>query len=329
MASEPGPTGRPIGVPPEEGEPPGPVDIPWIDVHQHTQSLTWNDREKFDLSGAHAVVMIAAGYYWAPYRPVAPEDVRFLWDDALRRAAAFDHRHFYDQYVACGIHTWSRVEDPEELLAVLPEYCEHERVVAVGETGVESTQHTAAWEIEGQREVVREQFHVAREAGLPVLVHTPGSSKGALPGWYAHSYEEGNRNFTDPLLDPENAKREAVEIDLALADEAGIPDEQVIIDHVDPAVAGHVLETTGCHVSFSVSAPWLRGVEPDDIAATIDEHGPGRVLLDTDLAGPMQNDPFAMKRTVFDLLRLGVDREAVRQVVYENPARVLGLDDGA
>jgi hypothetical protein len=35
---------RPLGGTPT-GELPQPIDIPWIDIHQHTQSLTWNDRE--------------------------------------------------------------------------------------------------------------------------------------------------------------------------------------------------------------------------------------------------------------------------------------------
>jgi uncharacterized protein len=211
------------------------------------------------------------------------------------------------------------------LLAVLPQYCEQDRVIAVGETGIESTQHTTAWPLNDQRDVVREQFHVAREADLPVLVHTPGSDKGALPGWYAHSYEEGNRNFTDPLLDPKIAKREAIEIDLALADEVGLPDERIVIDHANPEVAPLVLETTDCYLSFSVSAPWLRGIDPEAIAKTIETYGADRIILDTDLIGAMENDPFAMKRIAFDLLRLGIDRDDVQQVVYDNPKRVLGI----
>jgi uncharacterized protein len=318
-------TNRPIGDAPS-GEAPEPLDVPWIDVHQHTQSLTWNDREAFDLSGAQAAVMIAAGYYWAPYRPVSADDVRFLWDDALRRAACFDHRHFYDQYVAVGVHTWAGVEGSEALLAVLPDYCEHERVVAIGETGIESTHHTSRWGLDEQREVVREQFHVARETGLPVLVHTPGSSKGGLPAKYGHSYEEANESFTEPLLDPETAKTDAVEIDLELADEAGLPDERVVIDHASPEIVPLVLETTDCYLGFSVSAPWLRGFDPADVAETIEEYGADRLLLDTDLIGAMQHDAFAMKRTIMDLRRLGVDREDVRKVVYENPRRVLALD---
>ncbi|WP_122088931.1 TatD family hydrolase [Halalkalicoccus subterraneus] len=316
---------RPLGSAPT-GDAPNPLDIPWIDIHQHTQSLTWNDREKFDLSGARAAVMIAAGYYWAPYRPVSADDVRFLWDDALRRAACFDHRHFYDQYVAVGVHTWAGVEGAEELLAALPGYCEDERVIAIGETGIESTHHTAAWGLDDQRDVVREQMHIARETGLPILVHTPGSSKGGLPAQYSHSYEEANESFTEPLLDPEHAKHEAVEIDLELADEVGLPDEQVVIDHASPEVVPLVLETTDCYLSFSVSAPWLRGFDPADVARAIEEYGADRIVLDTDLIGAMEHDAFAMKRTIMDLCRLGVDREAIGKVVYGNPKAILGIE---
>jgi len=317
-----GPTKRDIGVSPEAGDPPEPLDMPWVDFHQHTGSLTWNDREKFDLSGGEAAVMIAAGYYWIPYRPVRPEDVRFLWDDALRRAAAFDQRHFYDQYVAVGVHTWSRVEDAADLLAVLPEYCEHDRVVALGETGIESTHHTTSWSLDDQKEVVREQLHVARETDLPVVVHTPGSSKGDMDPRHGHSYEEGNRNFTDPVLgsDP---KREAVEIDLALADEAGLAEERLVIDHAGDSVRDFVLESTDCYLAYSVSAPWLRGVDARDVAGAIEAHGADRVIVDTDLIGAMENDPFVMKRTAMDLLRLGIPREDVRRVVYENPKGLL------
>jgi hypothetical protein len=320
-----GPTARDVGLPPESGDPPDPLDFPLVDPHQHTLSLTWNDREKFDIAGYEAAVAIAAGYYWAPYRPVAADDVRFLWDDALRRARAFDYRHFYDQYVAVGVHTWARVEDAADLLAALPDYCEDDRVVAIGETGIESTHHTTAWDLEGQKDVVREQMHVARETGLPILLHTPGSSKGDVDPREAHSYEEGNQNFTDPVLDPATAKTDALDICLELAADAGLPDEQIVVDHGSPVVADRVLGETDCWLAYSVSAPWLRGVDARDVAAAVDDHGADRILLDTDLAGSMRNDPFVLRRTAMDLLRLGVDRAAVRRVACENAKDVLDI----
>ncbi|MFB6156432.1 MAG: TatD family hydrolase [Haloferacaceae archaeon] len=323
-----GPTARPIGAAPESGDPPEPFDLRWIDPHQHTQSLTWNDREKFDLSGCRATVMIAAGYYWAPYRPVAASDVRFLWDDALRRARAFDHRHGYAQRVAVGVHTWSKVDDADELLAAMPAYLDDDRVVAVGETGLEATHHTEAWPLDEQRAVVREQFRLAAEAGLPALVHTPGSSKGGLDPRDTHAYEEGDRNFTAPLFGDGSAgtKTEAVEADLELAEEAGLPEEQVVVDHADGSVVDRVLGETDCWLSFSVGASWLRGVDARDVAAAVEGYGADRVLVDSDLIGAMRTDPFVIPRTAMDLLRLGLSREQVEQVLYENPKTVLGLD---
>ena len=46
----------------------------------------------------------------------------------------------------------------------------------------------------------------------------------------------------------------------------------------------------------------------------------------TDLAGAMRNDPFVMKRTILDLLRLGVDPDDVRAVVYGNQRELLGIE---
>ncbi len=323
-----GPWARPIGRPtePVDGLSPAEADIPWIDIHQHTQSLTWNDREAFDISGCRAAVMIAAGYYWTPYRPIAPDDIRFLWDDALRRAETFRRNHVYDQYVAIGVHTWARVEDPESLFAVLPDYCELDEVVAIGETGIESTQHTAAWDLQGQRAVLREQCHIARETGLPILVHTPGSAKGDMPAWYADRYEEADESFTQAVLDPATAKTDAVEIDLEVIEEAGLPHEQVVIDHASPAIAPRILEETGCYLSFTVGAEWLRGVSAGDVAEVIDRYGPERILLDTDLFGAMRTDHFAMRRTILALLRLGVDPADVRRVVYDNPGSILDIE---
>lgn len=330
MAShESAPTARSIGIPDASQLADTPstsadAQIPWIDVHQHTQSLTWNDRDKFDLSGAQAVVMIAASYYWSPYRPVSPDDVRFLWDDAIRRAEVFSRCHFYDQYVAVGIHTWAKVTDYETLLEVLPDYAALDSVVAIGETGIEVTQHTSAWSLADQREAVAAQMRIARDVGLPIILHTPGSDKGDMPAWHADRYEEMNASFTEPVLDPATAKADAVDICLDLKDEVGLSDDQVLIDHGSPEIAPAVLETTDCYLGFSVSAGWLRGLDIGDVAAVIKEYGPEQILLDTDLAGAMRNDPFAMKQAILDLLRLGVEPAAVRQVVYENPLDLIG-----
>jgi predicted metal-dependent TIM-barrel fold hydrolase len=301
--------------------------IPWIDVHNHAHTLSWNDRERYALSGCAGMVTMAAAYYWTPYKPVQPEDVRYLWDDALNRLPQIRESHLLDAKVGVGIHTGARVENYEELLDVLPEYAALDEVAAIGEIGITEAQHVAGWSLEEQKEVTRRQFEVAADHDLPAVVHTPADledvdfperESGNLPG-----YELDLARQQEPVLTSEYPKREAVDIDAELADEAGLDHEQVVLSHMDPKIAPYVLENTDCYLSFTVSYPWLLGVSPTDVAEVVAEYGPERILVETDSAGVLRSDVFAFKRTIAELYRHGVDVDAIRQVVYENPRSVL------
>lgn len=317
--------------------PPEAKDIPWIDIHQHTATLSWDHYEKMDASGAHAVVAIAASYFQVPYRPIAPDDWRFLWDQALQRAAEISRNHFFDVYLATGVHFGALIEDADELLEVLPEYCDLDEVVAIGETGIDPVQSVSAWPIAEQRDVLEAQMHVARERGLPVLLHTPGnrgrgSPESSVPAQFSRTvapkFEYEGAPGTDPQFDDlTDAKREAARLDVAAADEVGLPHDRVVIDHATPEVADYVLDETGCYLSFSL----VREAEanaPEDVARVVDAYGSDRVVVDSDLLAGLYADDAAltMRRMTLDLLRLGVDPADVRNVVYENPKAILGLD---
>ena len=301
--------------------------IPWIDVHNHAHTLSWNDRERYALSGCAGMVMMAAAYYWTPYKPVQPEDVRYLWDDALNRLPQIRESHLLDAKVGVGIHTGARVENYEALLDVLPEYAELDEIAAIGEIGITEAQHVAGWSLDEQKEVTRRQFEVAADYDLPAVVHTPADLSdvafpervsGNLPG-----YELDLARQQEPVLTSDYPKREAVDIDAELADEAGLDHEQVVLSHMDPEIAPYVLENTDCYLSFTVSYPWLLGVSPTDVAEVVAEYGPERILVETDSAGVLRSDVFAFKRTIHELSRHGVDIDAIRQVVYENPQALL------
>lgn len=303
------------------------TNIPWIDIHNHAHTLSWNDRERFTLSGCEGMVMMAAAYYWTPYKPVQPEDVRYLWDDALARLPQIRESHLLDAKVGVGIHTGARVEEYERLLDVLPEYAGLEEVAAIGEIGITEAQHVAGWSLAEQKDVTERQFEIAAAHDLPAIVHTPADledvefperTSGNIPG-----YELDLSRQQEPVLTSEYPKREAVDIDLELKDEAGLPDDQLVLSHMDPRIAPHVLESSDCYLSFTVSYPWLLGVSPTDVAEVVDEYGPERILVETDSAGVLRSDVFAFKRTILEMYRMGIDVDEIRQVVYENPQRVL------
>ncbi len=307
------------------------LNLPWIDVHNHAHTLSWGDRERYALSGCEAMVMVASGYHWTPYRPVGADDVRFLWDDAINRRAAIERDHFFEAKLGLGIHTGVRIEDPDALLDAMDEYCELDEVVAVGETGVTPSQHVSAWSVDEQRAVVQAQMELAATHDLPVILHTPNTSgdsdRSYRPEVGTPGYEKNAGLGADPVLDAENPALEAVKLDVEAARDAGLDEEQVVASHADRNNTEYLKEETDCYLSFTIGHSWLIGVDAADVADAIDEYGPDRIMIDTDCANVLRTDPFALKRAILELWRYGIDEDAIRQVVLENPREVFGIGE--
>lgn len=318
------PTQRDVpGFTAEPAHAPELTNVPWIDVHNHAHTLSWDDREKLALSGCEAAITIGAAYYWAPYRPVRAEDVRSLWDEALARTRPIERSHLFEVKLGLGVHTWSRVENVEALLASLPGYLELDVVAAVGEIGVTKSQHVHEWNLDAQREVVTEQMRIAEEYDTPVILHTPPTlNEGSVIGSRMPVYEVDLELLQEPVLNEEGTSLQGTKIDVECARAAGLPDEKVVVSHADPTITEYVMESTDCYLSFTVGYPWLTGVTAADVADAIETHGPDRIMIDTDCAGVIKSDPFAIKRSIFELHRRGIDTDDIRRVVHENPRDV-------
>jgi predicted metal-dependent TIM-barrel fold hydrolase len=50
-------------------------------------------------------------------------------------------------------------------------------------------------------------------------------------------------------------------------------------------------------------------------------------MIDTDCANVLRTDPYSIKRAVFELYRYGIEPDAIRQVVLENPRDVYGFGE--
>ena len=311
--------------------PTGLLNLPWIDPHNHAHTLSWADRERYALSGCRSMLMVASGYHWTPYKPVEAADVRFLWDDAINRRRAIERDHFFEAKLGLGIHTGVRITNPDELLAAMDAYCELDEVVAVGETGVTPSQHAEAWSLDEQRAVVEGQMELAAAHDLPVILHTPNRANESLPSYRSElgtpGYEKNTGLGQEPVFDGENPELEAVKIDVEAARATDLDEERVVASHADPNNTAYLMEETDCHLSFTIGHSWLVGVTPEDVADAIETYGPDRIMVDTDCANVLRTDPFALKRAIFELYRLGIDEDAIRQVVLENPRDVFGFSD--
>ncbi len=305
------------------------LNLPWIDAHNHAHTLSWEDRERYALSGCESMVMVASGYHWTPYKPVRAEDVRFLWDDAVNRRGAIERDHFFEANLGLGIHTGVRVENPDELVDAMADYCELDEVVAVGETGVTPSQHVSSWALEEQRAVVGAQMELAADHDLPVILHTPnttsddGRAYQRPPG--TPGYEKNAGLAQEPVIDAENPALESVKIDVDVAREVGLDESRLVASHADENNTEYLMEQTDCYLSYTIGHSWLIGVDAADVADAIDAYGPERIMVDTDCANVLRTDPFALKRAIFELWRYGIDVDAIRKVVYENQRDVFGI----
>lgn len=306
------------------------LNLPWIDPHNHAHTLSWADRERYALAGCRSMLMVASGYHWTPYKPVEAADVRYLWDDAINRRGAIERNHFFEAKLSLGIHTGVRITDPDTLLDEMADYCALDEVVAVGETGITPSQQVEAWSLDGQRDVVRGQMGLAADHDLPVLLHTPNQRNEALPSYRTElgtpGYEKNGSLAQEPVIDAENPPLEAVKLDVEAARDAGLPEERVVASHADANNTDYLMTETNCYLSYTIGHSWLVGVTPADVAAAIETYGPERVMVDTDCANVLRTDPFALKRAIFELYRLGVDVDDIRTVVLENPREVFGFE---
>ncbi|WP_418280597.1 TatD family hydrolase [Halorubrum sp. DTA98] len=305
------------------------LTLPWIDVHNHAHTLSWNDRERYALSGCRSMIMVASGYHWTPYKPVRASDVRFLWDDAINRRAAIERNHFFEAKIGLGINTGARIENPNELLDAMDDYCALDEVVAIGETGVTPSQHVSSWNADHQQAVVQAQMEIAADHDLPVILHTPNrsddSERSYRPELGTPGYEKNVELDQDSVIDGENPELEAVKLDVEAMRDAGLADERVVASHADGNNTEYLMDDTDCYLSYTIGNAWLIGVSIADVADAIDRYGPERIMIDTDCANVLRTDPFSLKRAIFELYRYGIDESAIRTVVFENPRDVFGL----
>lgn len=91
-------------------------------------------------------------------------------------------------YGAMGVHPSETGELNEEALAWLKEQCAAPKVVAVGEIGLDY--HWEEPEISVQKTWFERQLALAREVGLPVIIHSREAAKDTLDIMRAHRAEE-------------------------------------------------------------------------------------------------------------------------------------------
>ncbi|MBO0607513.1 TatD family hydrolase [Myceligenerans salitolerans] len=253
-----------------------------LDPHIHMTSRTTDDYEAMYAAGVRAVVEPA---FWLGQPRTSAGSFTDYFDSLVGwerfRAAQFGIRH----HAAIALNP-KEANDPRcrEVLTEIPRYLLKDGVVAVGEVGFDSM--TPA-----EDDVFAAQLELARDADLPVLVHTPHRDKLA-----------GTRRTLDVVR------------------ESGLPPERVLVDHLNETTVA-LVHDAGMWAGFSVYPDTK--MDERRTVALLREYGTARMIVNS-AADWGRSDPLKTARTGHEMLAAGFTDDDVDQVLWRNPVEFYG-----
>ena len=250
----------------------------YFDPHIHMLSRTTDDYENMAAAGILGVVEPA---FWQG-QPRTGVDSFVDYYNALIgwehfRASQFGIRH----YCTMGMNPKeaNQVALAEEVLKILPRYCQKDTVVAIGEIGYDD-------QTPEEDRFFAEQMQMAMEYDLPVLIHTPHRDKV-----------------------------KGTERTIALVREVGIREEMVIIDHLNEQTLPMVLETD-CWRGHSVY-PFTKMSE-QRMVELLKQYGTEKMVVNS-AADWGRSDPLKVPKTGAEMIKAGFSEAEVEKVLFENP----------
>jgi predicted metal-dependent TIM-barrel fold hydrolase len=258
------------------------VTLRILDPHIHMTSRTTDDYEAMYAAGVRAVVEPA---FWLGQPRTSVGSFTDYFDSLLGwerfRAAQFGIRH----HATIALNP-KEANDPRcrEVLAEVPRYLLKDGVVAVGEVGYDSMTPE-------EDEVFAAQLQMARDAELPVLVHTPHRDKLA-----------GTRRTLD------------------VVQESGLPAERVLVDHLNETNVALVRDA-GAWAGFSIYPDTK--MDEDRMVALLKEYGTERMIVNS-AADWGRSDPLKTAKTGRAMLAAGFTDDDVDQVLWRNPVAFYG-----
>ncbi|KDM91181.1 hydrolase TatD [Photobacterium galatheae] len=250
----------------------------FFDPHIHMVSRTTDDYQRMYAAGIVGVIEPA---FWQGQPRTSVGSFVDYFDTLLGwerfRASQFGIHH----YCTMGLNP-KEANDlalANQVMEVLPRFLAKDGVVAVGEIGYD--------DITPEEDIfLAEQMQLAMEFELPVLVHTP------------HRDKIGGTKRT-----------------IALIREVGIPEEMVLIDHLNELTLPLVMET-GCWRGHSIY-PNTKMSE-QRMVALLKEYGLEKMVVNS-AADWGCSDPLKVPKTGAAMKDAGFSEAEITRVLFENP----------
>src|SRR6478736_2943671 len=255
----------------------------FFDPHVHMTSRTTDDYQAMADAG---IVGLIEPAFWLGQPRTGLDSFRDYYSSLIGwerfRSSQFGIKHY------CTIGLNSREANNESLaeqvMEILPLFIYKEGVVGIGEIGFDD--QTAA-----EEKYYRAQLLLAKEASLPVQVHTPHRDK-----------KKGTQRSMD------------------IAIEHGIDPSFVIIDHNNEETVKEVLDR-GFWAAFTIYPFTKMGNER--MVEVVKQYGTDRIMINS-AADWGISDPLAIPKTAALMKQKGLSNEAIRMVTYTNAITAFG-----
>ena len=249
-----------------------------FDPHVHMTSRTTDDYETMAAAGILAIVEPA---FWLGQPRTQVGSFIDYFNSLLGwerfRASQFGIRHFCTMGLNPKEANNARLAG--EVLDLLPRFLNKDGVVAVGEIGFDD-------QTDEEEAVFARHIELAREFGLPILVHTPHRDK-----------------------------KRGTARSLELVARLGFPEERVLIDHNNEETLPLVLQTK-CWAGHTIY-PKTK-MDEDRMAALVTKYGPERIIINS-AADWGISDPLKVPKTIAVMRAQGIGDDVIQRIVWDHP----------
>jgi uncharacterized protein len=255
----------------------------FFDPHVHMTSRTTDDYQAMADAGVVALIEPA---FWLGQPRTGLDSFRDYYSSLIGwerfRSSQFGIKH----YCTIGLNSREANNEAlaEQVMEILPLFIYKEGVVGVGEIGFDD-------QTPAEEKYYRLQLQLAKEAGLPVQVHTPHRDK-----------KRGTLRSMDIAL------------------EHGLDPRSVIIDHNNEETVKDVLDR-GFWAAFTIYPFTKMGNER--MVAVVKQYGSKNIMINS-AADWGISDPLAVPKTAALMKQHGISDEDIKLVTYQNAITSFG-----
>ena len=252
----------------------------FFDPHVHMTARTTDDYQAMADAGVVAIIEPA---FWLGQPRTGVDTFRDYFSSLLGwerfRASQFGIKHY------CTIGLNSKEANNEKLaeavMEILPQFIYKEGVVGVGEIGFDDQTPL-------EEKYYCAQLELAKEAGLPVQIHTPHRDK-----------KKGTQRSMDIAL------------------EHGLEPHMIIVDHNNEETVKEVLDR-GFWAAFTIYPFTKMGNER--MVEVVKQYGSERIMVNS-AADWGISDPLAVPKTAALMHESGIDLNDIHLVTYTNAVK--------